>query len=151
MPEDPVFPAPTEGYMVSFMAFCERGFGMPSHWFLCLLLLHYKLELHHQTPSGVLHIVSFVTLREAYQGIDPEFDLWNYFFSVRRLWVSEAELMISRAVVIHMKLGHGVDPYLEIPMPGSMNGWRKKWFYLRNDASAPVLVFTGSCPTPLPF
>jgi hypothetical protein len=53
-------------------------------------------------------------------------------------------------VVIHVKLGHGVDPYLEIPMPRSMKGWLKKWFYLKNDDSTPLLVFTGGCPVPLP-
>jgi hypothetical protein len=36
--EDPVFPAPADGYMVSFVAFYERGFGTPPHQFLCLLL-----------------------------------------------------------------------------------------------------------------
>jgi hypothetical protein len=31
VPEDPVFSVPAEGYVVSFVAFYERGFGMPSH------------------------------------------------------------------------------------------------------------------------
>jgi hypothetical protein len=35
-------------------------------------------------PSGILHIVAFVTLCEAYMGIEPHFDLWNYFF---RAWL----------------------------------------------------------------
>jgi hypothetical protein len=52
VPEDPVFPAPTEGYMVCFVAFYEREFGMPSHWFLRSLLQYYGLELDHLTPSG---------------------------------------------------------------------------------------------------
>jgi hypothetical protein len=36
--EDPAFPAPAEGYVVSFVAFYERGFGMSPHWFLRSLL-----------------------------------------------------------------------------------------------------------------
>jgi hypothetical protein len=32
--EDPAFPAPVEGYMVSFVAFYEWRFGTPSHRFL---------------------------------------------------------------------------------------------------------------------
>jgi hypothetical protein len=71
-------------YVVSFASFYEWGFGMPPHWFLCSLLQYHGLELHHITPSGVLHIVAFVTLCEAYLGIDPELDLWKYFFRVRR-------------------------------------------------------------------
>jgi hypothetical protein len=31
VPVDPVFPAPVEGYVVSFTAFYEQGFSMPSH------------------------------------------------------------------------------------------------------------------------
>jgi hypothetical protein len=77
-------PAHADGYVVSFMAFYERGFNMPPHRFLPLLLRHYDLELHHLTPSGVLHIVSFVTLCEAYLGINPKLDLWKYFFRVWR-------------------------------------------------------------------
>jgi hypothetical protein len=53
---------------------------VPSHLFLCFLLQLYGLELHHLTPSGILHLADFVTLCEAYMGIEPHFDLWNYFF-----------------------------------------------------------------------
>jgi hypothetical protein len=73
--EDPVFPMPIEGYVVSFVVFYERGFSTPSHQFLRTLLWYYDLELHHMTPLGVLHIVAFVTLCEAFLGIDPKFDL----------------------------------------------------------------------------
>jgi hypothetical protein len=82
VPDDPAFPVPAEGYMVSFVAFYERGFGILSHRFLRSLLWYYDLELHHLTPSGVLHIAAFITLCGAYLGIDPEFNLWNYFFRV---------------------------------------------------------------------
>jgi hypothetical protein len=34
VPEDPVSPASTEGYMVSFVSFYEWEFGVPSHRFL---------------------------------------------------------------------------------------------------------------------
>jgi hypothetical protein len=124
--EDPTLPAPVGGYVVSFMAFYERGFGKPLHQFLCSMLWYYDHELHHLTPSGVLHIVAFVTLCEAYLGIDPNFDLWSYFFRVRRLHDLEAELTISEGAVIHVESGHGVDPYPKIPMPRSMKGWQKK-------------------------
>jgi hypothetical protein len=72
--------------------------------------------------TGVLHNAAFMTLCEAYLGIDPDLDLWKYFFHVRCLQDPEAELMISRGTNIHVKVGHRVDPYLEIPMPRSMKG-----------------------------
>jgi hypothetical protein len=43
---------------------------MPLHQFLHSLLQHYCLELHN------------LTLCEVYMGIDPHFDLWDYFFHV---------------------------------------------------------------------
>jgi hypothetical protein len=43
--------------------------------------------MHNLTPSGILHIAAFVTLCEAFMGIDPHFDLWNHFF---RVWLPQA-------------------------------------------------------------
>jgi hypothetical protein len=71
VPDDPAYPAPTMGYVVAFMAFYERRFGVPLHLFLCSLLQHYGLEVHNLTPSGILHIVAFKTLCEAYVGLGP--------------------------------------------------------------------------------
>jgi hypothetical protein len=53
------------GYIMVCIAFYERGFGVSSHRFLCSLLQFYGLELHHLTPSGILHMAAFVTLCEA--------------------------------------------------------------------------------------
>jgi hypothetical protein len=80
VPEDPAPPVLAGGYVVACVAFYERGFSVPSHGFLCSLLQFYGLELHHLTPSGILHMMTFVTLCEAYMGIEPHFNLWNYFF-----------------------------------------------------------------------
>jgi hypothetical protein len=35
-------------------------------------------------------------------------------------------------------------------MPRSMKGWRKKWFYVMNDASTPFPAFISGRPIPLP-
>jgi hypothetical protein len=55
---------------------------VPLHQFLHLLLQFYGLELHHLTPLGILDIMVFVTLCEAYMGIEPYYNLWDYFFGV---------------------------------------------------------------------
>jgi hypothetical protein len=149
VPKDPALPSPTEGYVVSFTAFYKPGFSVPPHPFLRSLLRNYGLELHHLTLFGVLHIAIFITLCEAYLGVDPDLDLWKYFFHVRHPQVPEVKLMISGGAVIHVMLGHGVDPYLEIPMPRLMKGWQKRWFFLRNDDPAPLPAFSGGCPIPL--
>jgi hypothetical protein len=43
VPEDPASPAPAGGYIVVSAAFYERGFGVPLHRFLHLLLQFYGL------------------------------------------------------------------------------------------------------------
>jgi hypothetical protein len=69
VPEDPTSPVSAGGYVVFYMAFYERGFNVSSHRFLCTMLQFDGLELHHLTPSVILHIVAFVTLCEAYMGM----------------------------------------------------------------------------------
>jgi hypothetical protein len=106
--------------------------------------------MHHLTPSGILHIAAFMTLCEAYLGIEPHFHLWNYFFHAR-LWPSlVAEAVVQGGVDIFVRSGHIVDPYFHLPMSRPSNGWQKVWFFPRNDANTPLLVFTGSCPIPIP-
>jgi hypothetical protein len=64
------------------------------HRFLCSLLQFCVLELHHLTPSGILHTMAFVTLCKVYRGIEPHFNMWKYFFLVR-LWLdSNAKAMV---------------------------------------------------------
>jgi hypothetical protein len=49
-------------------------------------------------------------------------------------------------VYIFVRSGPGVDPYFNLPMSAPPNGWQKVWFFLWNDADAPLPVFTGSRP-----
>jgi hypothetical protein len=90
VPEDPASPPLVGGYVGACTTFYEQRFGVPSHQFLRSLLQFYVLELHHQTPSGILHIVTFMTLCEAFMGIEPHFHLWNYFFRARLRQGSDA-------------------------------------------------------------
>jgi hypothetical protein len=110
----------------------------------------YGMELHHLTTSGFLHISAFVTLCEAYMGIKPHFHLWNHFFRTRLLLGSGAEVAVLGGVDIYIKSGHGVDSYFHLTISGSTNGWQKVWFFLTNDADAPLPMLTGSRPVPQP-
>jgi hypothetical protein len=123
---------------------------MPPHRFLRSLPRYYGLRLHRLTHSGVLHIMAFVTLCECYMGINPELDLWRYFFHIQRPQDPESELMISGGTVIHVKVGYGVDPYLEIHMPRSVKGRWNNWFYLKNNASTLLPTLTSGHPISLP-
>jgi hypothetical protein len=61
-PSDHREPAPPEGYVVSFMAFHERGLGVPSSRFMRVLLHYYKVELHHLAPNSISQAAIFTAV-----------------------------------------------------------------------------------------
>jgi hypothetical protein len=148
VPEDPASPIQAGGYIMACTTFFERGFGVPTHRFLHSLLQFYGLEWHHLTRSGILHMAAFVTLCEANMGIEPHFNLWNYFFRTRLLQGSGAEVVALGSVDIFVRSGHGVDPYFHLPTSGPLDRWQKVWFFLRNDSDVPLPMFMGSRPIP---
>jgi hypothetical protein len=83
-------------------------------------------------------------------GIECHFDLWNYFFHARLQQGSDAKVVVLGTVDIFLRSGPRVDPYFPLSMSNPLVGWRKLWFFLRNDADTPLPVFTGSCPIPQP-
>jgi hypothetical protein len=60
------------------------------------------------------------------------------------------EVAALGSIDIFSRSGRGVDPYFHLPTFGPLDGWRKVWFFLRNDTNAPLPVFTGSRPVPQP-
>jgi hypothetical protein len=150
MPEYHASPAPSLGYIVVCAAFYERGFSVPSHWFLHSLLQFYGLELHHLTHLVILHIVTFVTLCEAYMTIEPHFDLWSYLFYARLQQGPDTETMALGYVDLLLRSGSRNDPYFCLPMSDPPVGWRKAWFLLRNDADVSLPTLTSGRPIPHP-
>ena len=71
---------PRDQEIVFFTEFHRLGLGLPLHPFLWGLLFFYGLRLHDQTPEGILHIATFITLCEAFLGIAPHFALWRWVF-----------------------------------------------------------------------
>jgi hypothetical protein len=49
-------------------------------------------------------------------------------------------------MVIHVMFKHGISPYFDIPMPKFVNGWRKMWFFLRDNTVVLLPMFTGNLP-----
>jgi hypothetical protein len=70
-PSDHREPVPPEGYVVSFMTFHERGFGVPASHFMRALLHYYKVGLHHLTPNSISQAAIFAAVCEGYLGIEP--------------------------------------------------------------------------------
>jgi hypothetical protein len=53
-------------------------------------------------------------------------------------------------VDIFVRSGPRVDHYFHLPTSDPLVRWRKVWFFLKNDADAPLPVFTGSRTFPQP-
>ena len=49
------------------------------------LLNAWGLELQHLNPIGVLHIACFITIYEAFLGMEPHVDLFWWIFTGRAL------------------------------------------------------------------
>jgi hypothetical protein len=86
------------------------------------------VQLHQLTPNSILHIACFITLCESFLGIEPHFLLWKFLF----------RLCPSVALSKKPKLGGAVvsiraeSQYLEFSMAASVQGWRTKWFYIKD-------------------
>jgi hypothetical protein len=150
VPAGPVSPASVKGFIVACAAFYEWGFGLPSHRFLHSVLRSYGLELHHLTPSGILHAVAFVTLCEAFLGVEPPLNLWSHFFRVRLWHDSGAGAVSLGSVDISVRTGPRTKPYFLVPQPNPSVGSWKAWFLLKYVAEAPLPTFKGGCPIPHP-
>jgi hypothetical protein len=113
VPTRPKSLAPMEGFVMVCVAFYEWRFGMPSHRTLHSLLRSYGLELHHPTPSGILHMAAFVTLCEAYIGIEPPLNTWSHFFWAWLRHHSVAGAASLGSVDILVCSGPGADSYFK--------------------------------------
>lgn len=69
------------------VSFHECSFRLPLHPFVRGLLFFYGLEVQNLHPNSVLHIVCFITLCEAYLGMEPHWKMWRHMFSP---WLSTA-------------------------------------------------------------
>jgi hypothetical protein len=111
-----------------FLSFLFRGLSLPAHEFLRGLLFVYGVQLHQLTPNSILHIACFVTLCESFLGIEPHFLLWRSIFRLRPSVALANKPKLGGAIVsVHPKA-----QYLEFSMSASVQGWRTKWFYIRD-------------------
>ncbi|KAK1663464.1 hypothetical protein QYE76_051623 [Lolium multiflorum] len=80
------------------------------------------------TPNSILHLSIFITVCEAFLGIDPHWGLWKKIFYVKRHNDSNGPPVVGGVGFVVRK---EVD-YFDYPMKESVQGWRNKWFYLRD-------------------
>jgi len=68
------------GYVVCFLSFLDRGFGIPAGRFIRALVHYYEVELHNFNPNSIIQAVVFATVCEGYLGIHPHWYLWLHLF-----------------------------------------------------------------------
>ena len=113
------------------------------HWFLRRLLNEWSLELQHLNSTGVLHIAGFITVYEAFLGMEPHMDLFWLFFSGRAMTVgNSAETAPVAGFTLQRKLSAGGVYPVYSPCDSNW-GWHGEWFYIRNPVEAPFLAFIG--------
>jgi hypothetical protein len=106
--------------------------SLPAHEFLRGLLFVYGVQLHQLTPNSILHIACFITLCESFLGVDPHWTLWKFLFRLHPSVSLSKHPELGRAVVSVRTKAH----YLEFSMAASVQGWRKKWFYIKDQKIA---------------
>jgi hypothetical protein len=98
VPASEVVPSPPPGYVVSFVSFHERGFGVPVSRFMWALLHYYGVELHNFNPNSIAQAAIFAAVCEGFLGIDPHWDLWTHLFSAELFELTTGEKKVRMAV-----------------------------------------------------
>ncbi|KAK1630785.1 hypothetical protein QYE76_005100 [Lolium multiflorum] len=97
-----------------------------------VILPVYEIQLWQLTPNSILHLAIFITLCEAFLGIEPHFGLWKKIFFVKRYNSSGGSFVIDGVGFVARKEVN----YFNFPMRESVQGWRLKWFYIRDSSTA---------------
>jgi hypothetical protein len=78
-----------------------------------------------------LHIACFITLCEAFLGINPHWGLWKYLFCLRPN-ASKEEIHDLASAIVSVR---SESQYFAFKMAESVQGWRQKWFYIKDQNS----------------
>jgi hypothetical protein len=124
--------APLEGYVVSFIAFHERGLRMPPSRFMRALLHYYKVA--PPTPSCRHHLRGGL---RGYLGMEPHWNLWLHLFKAEHFAKKAGErgvwcVVHAGSCTFQVRVGRGKQ-YIPGQLISSNSGWLNEWFYLRND------------------
>jgi hypothetical protein len=122
--------SPPPGYVVSFVSFHERGFGVPTSHFMRAILHVYGVELHNLSPNSISQAAIFAAVCEGYLGIDPHWDLWTHLFSTELLASPTGERRVRMAVradgcILQLRQGRAPQ-YIPAILASSNKGWQRR-------------------------
>jgi hypothetical protein len=78
-----------------------------------------------------MHIACFITLSEAFLGINPHWGPWKCLFRLRRNVSKEEIHDLGDAIVFVISKSQ----YLKFEMAELVQNWRQKWFYIKDHKS----------------
>jgi hypothetical protein len=130
-------PSPPPGYVLSFVSFHERGFGVPASRFMRAILHFYGVELHNLSPKSIAQVAIFAAVCEGFLGIAPHWDLWTHLFSAELFASTTGERRVRMAVraggcILQLRQARA-QQYIPAILVSSNKGWQRRWFYLRDD------------------
>ena len=131
-PGPEVFPKPPLGWVVVFLSFFERGLSLSAHEFLRGFLFIHGVQLFQLTPNTIFHLSFFITLCECFLGVEPHWSLWKKLYYIRRFPKASCPAQIVGFGVCM----RGEIPFFNLNMKESVQGWRRKWFYIQNEKLA---------------
>ena len=110
--------------------------------------------MHHLNPTGMLHITGFLTVCEAFLGIDPHVDLFREMFIGRLVMLRrDAEALCSEASIaplggFGLRQKPGKASYPRYTPVDNNRGWHDEWFYIQNPCGREQAfpVFTRNAP-----
>jgi hypothetical protein len=93
-------------------------------------------------PNNIQQMAAFEVMCEEYLGVGAQWHMLQYFFRFTYLKDGSCAATIGCAN-LRTKQGRG-DNYIPVTLTSSNSGWRKGWFYLRNDPEFMLLSFTSA-------
>ena len=99
------------------------------------------VHVHYLTPNSMLHISFFVHLCEAFLGIEPHFDLFQYFFHLK-LHPNDSKVDIVGGAGLQFRQGRQPQ-YIPYDLSDKVIDWKSMWFYIRNLSSSLPLCTPG--------
>ena len=113
------YPIPHTDKVVVFEDYFLRGLGLSVHPFLRDLLEYWGVSLCNLHPNTILHISMFIRFCEVYLGILPYFNLFRYFFWLKKKGGGGSKVVSG----VYLQLYDGMaSKYIPVSLNTSLKG-----------------------------